>query len=79
MFGAILNPAYTCRTTIILETLEDGSFQIDSLVLNICFSYRNVFQNGVNALSKMVLKNRLFVKKLKISRGLENTILFKFH
>ena len=31
-----------------------------------CFSYRIVFQNDVKALSKLVLKNWVFVKKLKI-------------
>ena len=30
--------------------------------LNDCFSYRNIFQNGVNALSKMVLKTRFCQK-----------------
>ena len=35
---------------------------------------------GVNALSKMVLKNLIFfVKKLKILCSLAHTILFKFH
>ena len=46
-------------------TLKDGSLQINSIALNSCFSYRNVFQNGVKALSKKVLKNPMFVKKLK--------------
>ena len=43
-----------------------------------CFSYRNVFQNGVNALSEMVLKTPVFVKKLKISCCSDHTVLFKF-
>ena len=47
-------------------------------------SYRNVFQIGINALSKMVLKKPIFfffflIKKLKISCSLAHTILFKFH
>ena len=55
------------------------SLQINSLALNNYFSYRNGFQNGVNALSKMVLKNAFFfVIKLKISCSLD-TVLFKFH
>ena len=41
-----------------------------------------MFQNGVNCLSKMVIKNPIFfllvVKKLKISCCLDHTILFKF-
>ena len=36
------------------ETLKDGSPQSISLASNNCFSYTDVFQNGVNALSKMV-------------------------
>ena len=47
--------------------------------LNNCFSHRNLFQNGVNALSKMVLKALVFVMKLKISCSLDHTILLKFH
>ena len=41
------------------------------------FSFRNVFQNGVNSLSKMVIKNPVFcVKKLKISCSLNHTSFF---
>ena len=39
-----------------------------------CFSHRNVFQNDVNALSKMVLKTRFFVIKLKISCSLDDFV-----
>ena len=56
MFGATFN----LGTTIIFGTLEDGSLEINSLALNNCFSCRNVSQNGVNALSKMVLKTSSF-------------------
>ena len=49
-------PGYTCRTTVIFGILKVGNLEIDSLILNNCFSYRNVFQNGVNTLSKMVFK-----------------------
>ena len=44
----------TCRITVIFGTLKDGSLFINTLASNICFSYRNMFQNGVNALSKIV-------------------------
>ena len=76
-------PGYACRTTVIFGTLKD-SLEINSLALNNCFNYyRNVFQNGVNALSKMVLKKLFFffffVKELEISFILDHTILFKFH
>ena len=36
---------------------------INSLALNKCFSYRKVFQNGVNALSKMVFETPIFCQK----------------
>ena len=45
---------FTCRITIIFGTLKDGSLLISTLASNICFSYRNKFQNGVDALSKIV-------------------------
>ena len=45
---------FTCRITVIFGTLKDGSLLINTLASNICFSYRNMFQNGVNALSKIV-------------------------
>ena len=44
----------TCRNTVIFGTLKDGSLLINTLASNICFSYRNMFQNGVDALSKIV-------------------------
>ena len=46
-------------------TLKDGSLEITSLALNNSFSYRNVFQNGVNSLSKMVVENAFFINNLK--------------
>ena len=45
---------YTCRITVIFETLKGGSLLINTLASNICFSYRNMFQNGVDTLSKIV-------------------------
>ena len=51
---------YKCRTTVIFETLKDGSLEINSLALNNCFSYRKIFQNDVNALSNMVKKKKTF-------------------
>ena len=41
---------YTCQTIILFGTLKDSSLKINSLPLNNRFSYRNVLQNGVNAL-----------------------------
>ena len=45
---------FTYRITVIFGTLKDGSLLINTLSSNICFSYRNMFKNGVNALSKIV-------------------------
>ena len=45
---------FTCRITVIFGTLKDGSLLINTLASNICFSYRNMFQNGVDTLSKIV-------------------------
>ena len=45
---------FTCRITVIFGTLKDGSLLINTLASNICFSCRNMFQNGVNALSKKI-------------------------
>ena len=48
---------FTCRITVIFRTLKDVSLLITTLASNlcyICFSYRNIFQNGVDALSKIV-------------------------
>ena len=44
---------FTCQITIIFGTLKDGSLLINTLASNICFSYRSMFQNGVDALSKI--------------------------
>ena len=44
---------FTCWIAVIFGTLKDGSLLI-TLASNICFSYRNMFQNGVDALSKIV-------------------------
>ena len=45
---------FTCQITVILGTLKDGNLLINTLASNICFSYRNMSQNGVNGLSKIV-------------------------
>ena len=63
MFGAIFNLVTRVKLPFFLEKLKDGSLEINTLALNNCFSYRNVFKNGVNALSKMVFKNPIFLSK----------------
>ena len=60
MFGGTFN---LVTRVDYFETLKDDGLQINSLALKICFNYRNVFQNGVKALSKMVLKNPVFCQK----------------
>ena len=45
---------FTCRITVIFGTLKDGSLLINTLASNIFFNYRNIFQNGVDALPKIV-------------------------
>ena len=67
---------FTCRITVIFGPLKDGSLLINTLASNICFGYRNMFQNGVDALSKVV--DAFFVKKLKISSSSDYPIMFKF-
>ena len=44
---------FTCRITVIFGTLKDGSLLINTLASNVCFGYRNMFQNGVDALPKI--------------------------
>ena len=51
MFGAI-RPSCMCWITIIFGTLKDGGLKINILALNICFSYRNDFQNFIPILFK---------------------------
>ena len=53
MFGA----TYTCWTTVMFGIRKDCSLQIHSETSNNCFSHRNVFQNGVNALLKICPEN----------------------
>ena len=79
MFSATFNPV----TRVGLPQLEHWKMVVFKLIdehfylKNDCFGYRNIFQNGGNALSKMILKTRVFVKKLNISCSLDQTILFK--
>ena len=48
------NIGFTCRITVIFGTLKEGSLLINTSASNIYFSYRNMFQNGIDALSKIV-------------------------
>ena len=51
MFTATLG--YICRITVNFGTLKDGSLSINIFASSNCFSDRNIFQNGVDALSKI--------------------------
>ena len=79
MFGATFNLVTSVGVPLFLNTVRYSSLEINSIALNNCFNYINVLQNGVNAFSKVILKNPVFVKKLIISCSLDHTILFKFH
>ena len=60
--SAIFGATFSLVTrVIIIEKLTDGSPKNYSIPLNICFSYRNLLQNGVKALSKMVLEYSVFL------------------
>ena len=61
IFGAFFHLVTRGRTTVILGTLKVGSLDINSLTLN--NSATNVYQNGVNTLLKMVIKNPFFCQK----------------
>ena len=45
---------FKCRITVIFGTLKDRSLLINTLASNICFRYRNMFENGVDVVSKIV-------------------------
>ena len=53
MFGATFNLVTRVGLPYFFGTMKDG-LEINSIALNNCFSNRNVFQNGVTILSKMV-------------------------
>ena len=45
--------SYTCRILLIFGTPKDAYLLINIFTSNHCFSNRNIFQNGVNALLKL--------------------------
>ena len=49
-----LKIGFMCRITVIFLTLKDGSLLMNTLASNICFCHRNMFENGIDALSKIV-------------------------
>ena len=68
--------SFTCRITVIFGTLKDGSLLINTLASNICFSYRNMFQNGVDALSK--IGDAFLSKSSSFLSSSDYPIMFKF-
>ena len=48
-----LYTGYICRITVNFGTMKDGNRLINSFASSNCFSNRNIFQNGVHALSKI--------------------------
>ena len=59
------------------ETLKNGIILINILASNNCFGYRNIFQNGLDALLK-IIEVFILSKKLKILPNLDYLIMFKF-
>ena len=45
---------YMCQINVIFGTLKDGNFLINVLASNNCFSYRKIFQNGIDTKSKII-------------------------
>ena len=69
---------FTCWTTVTFWTRKDDSFLINSfLVSNQCFSHRNVFQNGVNTLTKVAIF--CFSKSSKFCIFRTTWFLFNFY
>ena len=60
MFGSTFNLVTRYE---IFGTVKDNSLKVNSLPIKYGCSYKNVLQNGVNSLSKMVLKNLGFCPK----------------
>ena len=56
------------RTTIGFETPNSSCLKIKRVPENNCFSYSKVLQNGVNVLTKMVLKKPVFFFLSKSSK-----------
>ena len=52
---------YICWITVNFGKLKDGSLLISIFALNNCFSDRNIFQKGVDALSKKVKGSEHFI------------------
>ena len=46
-------PGYICRITLNFGTLKDRSLSINIFASKNCFADRNIFQNGIDALSKI--------------------------
>ena len=79
MFGTTLNLVALVGLPYVFGTLKDGRLTINSLPLNDCFSYRNILQNGVKPLSKMVLKFPVFCRKIQILYiSDQSTLVYRF-
>ena len=73
MFDATFNIVNTWWTTVMFGTLKDGSLQIDSLALNNCFSYRNVFQNSVKVFQAWFKVKKQNIKQNKKKQNKKKT------
>ena len=75
MFGATFN--LVTGAIVIFGTLNDNSLKSSSSALNNCFSYRNVFQHGVNALSKLTKNGFLSALVLVAGKSFNDKIAAK--
>ena len=48
--------------------MKDSSLKINSLLLNSSFSHKNVLQNDLNALSKLVIQDPVLCQKTKTKK-----------
>ena len=62
----IFELGYTCRITGIFGTLQDWNLLINILASSNCFSFRNIFQNGVDTKSNII--DVLFCQKAHFSK-----------
>ena len=55
--SAVLTTTYRCQNTVIYGIMKDRSLLIHSLAPLNCFTYRNLFQNGVNDMGKIMVNS----------------------
>ena len=71
-------PGYTCRTAIIFGTLKDSNLTINSLPVNICFSYRKRLAKWRSRFVKNGLKKSVFGQKVQNFVHFSHTVCSNF-